>query len=145
MQVFTRQPDRVRLALHLILNNITYLEVRVVLLYELWDLQLAQIRTHDKNIFDAFRVWKGLEHIEQMLKCSFSGYADERLWFAIGVRAHACSPARHGNDNSQRLFIHKTILPRDIRIKDKPDLIVKNESVIRVRRSYACPRMGCGL
>src|SRR5690349_14444462 len=75
-----------------------------------------------------------------MLKRGFTCHADERLWFAVGVRAHACSPARHGNDNSQRLFIHKGILPRELPIKNNVYPSIKNESVNQVRRPRNVPK-----
>src|SRR6266542_5670844 len=145
MQIFACQIDGVRLSLHLILYNVICLEIWIILLHEFWHLRLAQIGTHDKNIFHVIRVGQSLEHVKQMLKRSFPSYADERLWSAIGMLAHACSPARHGNYNSKRLFIHKGILPRETLIKNERYPIVKNEYASYVRRLYSCPRMGCGL
>src|SRR6266498_1281314 len=76
-----------------------------------------------------------------MLKRGLTSHAHEWFWFAVGMRAHACSPARHGNDNSQRLFIHKGILPRELPITNNAYPSIKNESVNQVRRPRNVPKL----
>src|SRR6266498_5885832 len=68
MQIFACQIDGVRLSLHLILYNVICLEIWIILLHEFWHLRLAQIGTHDKNIFHVIRVGQSLEHLLDMFK-----------------------------------------------------------------------------
>ena len=49
------------------------------------------------------------EHIQKIIERSSSRHANQRLGFAPRMRAHTCSPARHGNHDLQ-CFSHVFIL-----------------------------------
>src|SRR5204862_947769 len=81
------------------LDYVMYFDIWIVLLNKCRDLQFAQKRSNDKNIFDVFGVWHGLEHIEQMFKCRFTSHTDEWFGLAKSMRTHTRAPACHGNND----------------------------------------------
>jgi hypothetical protein len=93
------------------LDNVMGFYIRIFFLDKRRDLDLAEERTHDENIFKIFGVGHGFEHVEQMFKRGLACHTDERFGFAKSMRAHACAPARHGNYDFEGL-IHGGILPR---------------------------------